>query len=112
MNTASFELTVLRPAPEAGTGVPVARVSGDVDTTNAAQLRQALTDLASGGLVVDLSAVGYFDSAGFAVLDRMLAGTGMAVVVAPDSVVRTAMTLIHLPFHDTIDAARAALGGG
>lgn len=63
MAGASFELTVLRPAPEDGTNVPVAEVRGEVDITNAAHLKRALADLASGGLVVDLSAVGYFDSA-------------------------------------------------
>ena len=33
----------------------------------------------------------------------------MAVVVAPGSVVRTAMSLMNMPFHDSVDAARAAL---
>jgi hypothetical protein len=33
----------------------------------------------------------------------------VAVVVAPGSVVRKAMSLMGLPFYDTIDAARASL---
>lgn len=112
MNTTSFELAVLRPAPGDATDVPVAEVRGEVDISNAAQLRGSLAGLATGGLVVDLSEVGYFDSAGFAVLDLLIGEGVLAVVVAPGSVVRTAMTLMDLPFHDTVDAARAALSRG
>jgi anti-sigma B factor antagonist len=108
VNAATFELTVLEPAQDA----PVAVVRGEVDITNAAELERALADLAADGLVVDLSDAGYFDSAGFAVLDRLLGEGALAVVVAPGSVVRTAMTLMNMPFHDTVDAARAALKPG
>ena len=88
------------------------QVRGDIDITNAARLQQGLDELASGPLVIDLSDVGYFDSAGFAVLDRLLSQGTVAVVVAPGSVVQTAMTLMELRFHDTVDAARAALRTG
>jgi anti-sigma B factor antagonist len=109
MTAAVFELDALPPPPGGQPGIRVVQVRGEVDVTNAAQLQEALADLAAVGLVADLSGVGYFDSAGFAVLDRLLARHPIAVVVPPGAVIRTAMTLMHLPFHDTIDAAQAAL---
>lgn len=109
MNTAKFELRTVLPPANGEAAVPVAQVHGDVDVTNAADLHTALTGFLPGGLIVDLSQAGYFDSAGFAVLDRLLSQKCMAVVAAPGSVVRTAMTLLNLTFHDTIDSARASL---
>ena len=41
--------------------------------------------------------------------DQLLSQGPVVVVVAPGSVVRTAMSLIDLPFYDSIDAARASL---
>jgi hypothetical protein len=35
----------------------------------------------------------------------------VAVVVAPGSVARTAMSLLNLPFYESVDDARAALDG-
>lgn len=105
----SFELAPLPSPPGEGQVIPVVQVRGDIDVTNADGLREALTDLIGVGLVVDLSTVGYFDSAGFAVLDGLLSQAPVAVVVAPGSVVRTAMSLMNLPFHETVDTARASL---
>lgn len=107
----SFELATLPSPPGAGQVIPVVQVRGEIDGTNAAGLYEALARLASGPLIVDLGSVGYFDSAGFAILDRLLGQSPVAVVVPPGSVVRTAMSLLDLPFHDSIDAARAALRG-
>jgi anti-sigma B factor antagonist len=105
----SFELATL-PSPSGdGQAIPVVQVCGEIDVTNAAGLHQALAQRVGEALVVDLSSVGYFDSAGFAALDRLLSQAPVAVVVAPGSVVRTAMALMNLPFHDSIDAARASL---
>ena len=104
----SFELVTL-PSPPGGQAITVVQIRGDVDASNAAGLHEALAELAGGALVVDLSGVGYFDSAGFAVLDRVSSRGRVAVVVAPASVVRKAMSLMNLPFYDTIDAARASL---
>lgn len=80
------------------------------DVIRTARLWDGLIGFASGPVVIDLSDVGYFDSAGFAVLDRLLAYGTVAVVAPPGSVVRTAMTLLELEFCDSIDAARASLG--
>jgi anti-sigma B factor antagonist len=109
----SFELaSVPSPAgdgPGDGPGIPVVQVRGEIDVTNAARLHDALARLASPALVVDLGTVGYFDSAGFAVLDRLLSQAPVAVVAPPGSVARAAMSLMNLPFHDSIDAAEADL---
>jgi anti-sigma B factor antagonist len=109
----SFELTpVPSPAgdgPGGGPGIPVVQVRGEIDVTNAGGLHDALARLAAPALVVDLGSVGYFDSAGFAVLDRLLSQAPVAVVAPPGSVVRAAMSLLNLPFHDSIDAAQTAL---
>jgi anti-sigma B factor antagonist len=107
MTVMSFELRTTGPVT-AGT-VPVVEVGGEIDAGNAASFEKALADLASPALVIDLSGAGYLDSAGFAVLDRLLARTALAVVVAPGSVLRTAAQLVSVPFHDTVDQARASL---
>lgn len=112
MTATVFEVLTVAPPPGDGTGVPMVQVRGEVDVTNAARLRQSLADLARGSLIVDLSHVGYFDSAGFAALDQLLGHATLAVVAAPGSVVAAAMTLLHIPFHDTADAARSALRRG
>jgi anti-sigma B factor antagonist len=89
--------------------IPVVEVFGDIDTANAADLRATLAQRASPGLVVDLSSVGYLDSAGFAVLDDLLSRTELAIVVSPASVIRAAVSLMDMPFHDTVEGARAAV---
>lgn len=103
----SFELRTAGP----GTGgtVPMVEIRGEIDAGNAASFEKALADLASPALVVDLSGTGYLDSAGFAVLDRLLARTALAVVAAPGSVLRTAAQLVGVPVHDTVAQAQASL---
>lgn len=64
---------------------------------------------AAPALVVDLSRTGYLDSAGFAVLDHLLAKAALAVVVTPGSVLRTAAELMSIPIYDTIEQAGASL---
>ena len=103
----SFELRTA--GPGTGGAVPVVEIRGEIDAGNAASFETALADLASPALVVDLSGAGYLDSAGFAVLDRLLARTALAVVVAPGSVLRTAAQLVGVPIHDTVDQAQASL---
>jgi hypothetical protein len=64
-----------------------------------------------GPLIFDLSAAAYFDSAGFEVLDRRLATGGLIAVVSPTSALRKAASLMSVPFHDTVEAASAAISG-
>ena len=59
--------------------------------------------------MVDLSQAGYLDSAGFAVLDRLLAKAALAVVVAPGSVLHAAAQLMGIHVRDTVGQAGASL---
>lgn len=63
-----MELNVER---QPGTGIPVVRVTGEVDVHSAPQLRDGIsTELASGAsaVVVDLSSVDFMDSTGLGAL--------------------------------------------
>lgn len=59
-----FQLAVLPSASTDAYDIPVVQVRGEVDITNAGALRAALAELSAGSLIMDLSDVGYFDSAG------------------------------------------------
>lgn len=107
---AAFQLSTV-PCPPGGVGARVVEILGKVDVTNAGQLQHELAQLAPGSLIIDLSRAGYFDSAGFAVLDRLLARQPVAIVAAPGSILSAAMTLLRLPFHDSANAALASLRG-
>ena len=65
-----FEVSVA----DAGDGARLARVSGEVDLETAPELSRRLRQVVREGrdLVVDLSAVGYIDSSGIAVLVQVL----------------------------------------
>lgn len=104
---AAFQLSTVPCPPDAGPRV--IEILGEVDVTNAARLQCELAQFAPGPLVIDLSRAVYFDSAGLAALDRLLARQPIAIVAAPASMPRAAMTLLHLPFHDTVNAALASL---
>jgi len=85
-------------------------VTGEVDTGNVAEFAQAVRDLPGPRpLLVDLSAVRYFDSAGFAALDRLLVEHTIVLVIAPRAVLSKAAKLLCMPAYDNADAARAAV---
>jgi len=104
----SFQLRPVGPPADSGGTVAVA-IYGEVDATNSADLSNALRELASPALIVDLSPVDYFDSAGFAMIDRLLGQAPVALVISPGSVVRTAAELVDLPFHDSLSDARVSI---
>ena len=88
----------------------VVEVRGEVDSSNAIDFDQAVTDLVgSRPLVLDLSLTSFFDSAGFAALDRILDRGRTGIVISPTAVVRKAATILGVPFHDTIEEARETL---
>jgi anti-anti-sigma factor len=102
--------------------VVVAHVAGEVDMSNAdevgAALMHALTNEAL-GLVIDLSEVDYFDSAGIHLVydlgNRLsMRGQELAMVVPPDSNVRDALRLAavldSLNVDETVDAAVERVG--
>jgi anti-anti-sigma factor len=100
--------------------VPVARLQGEVDLARVPALRAALAGaVAPGdpGLVVDLTAVDYLDSAGVHLLHelaRTLAGRGQGLrAVARDAPVVRILEIVSLeavlPLDDSVAAAAAAL---
>lgn len=104
-----FELRPVDPPADSASTVPVVQIHGDVDAANAPDVSNALRDLATPALIIDLSPVSYFDSAGFAMLDRLLDEIQAAVVVTADSRMRPAAELINVPFYDTVADARRSL---
>ena len=100
-----------------------AEVHGDVDMSNAADLRQELSRMTPNdalGLVVDLRDVTYLDSAGIRLLyhlrEALTAGRQkLRLVIADDSAVTHTLRLAGLDWGaeiaDTVDAAREEIKG-
>jgi anti-anti-sigma factor len=105
----NFELRLVDPPAGSGGTVPAVQIHGDVDAANAADLGNALRELAAPALIIDLSPVSYFDSAGFAMVDRLLDEIQVVVVISPDSVMRPAAELINLPFFDSVASAHKSM---
>ena len=84
--------------------VVVARLSGEIDVTNRdevyATLDRAVTNTAL-GLVVDLSEIGYFDSAAVHLLFDVRTQLqrhrqGLRIVVPPDTFIRRVLQIVNL----------------
>jgi anti-sigma B factor antagonist len=88
------ELTV-----ESVEGVPVAALSGEVDVSNATELRARISELTAeegGGLALDLTAVDYLDSSGLGMLLNVAStfadrGKELRLVVEEDSFIASLM---------------------
>jgi anti-sigma B factor antagonist len=86
-------------------GVQVVSIRGEIDLSNATEVRDAIGRLASdevSAIVVDLSGTDYLDSSGIAMLFRLAERLGhrrqeLRLVVPPDSPIRTALELTNLP---------------
>jgi anti-anti-sigma factor len=104
--TARFELRARDAAPHA-----TVELHGEVDATNASAFEDQLSARSSSGpVVLDLSRAAYLDSAGFEVLDRLVAAGAVIVVISPTSVIRRAAAVMSLPCHDTVDLALTEAG--
>jgi anti-sigma B factor antagonist len=102
-------------------GVLVARLRGEIDMSNAEDLRQELTTLTSNealGLVLDLGAVEYLDSAGIQLIYRLRSdlvtrGQGFRLVIPDGSPIMDALRLAGLDLGTeaapTVEEARRAL---
>jgi anti-anti-sigma factor len=101
-------------------GVTVASISGEIDISNAATVRSALTDLPNlaHGLVVDLGEVRYLDSTGISLLHDLAGRLSqrsqrLIVVSPPDTPPRRVLELtalhVRAPVLDELDPAIAAL---
>lgn len=101
--------------------VPVARIEGEIDISNADDVRDALEQLvgnAAVGLVLDLSDVRYIDSAAVHLILRLASQLQkrrqkLHAVVPADEAVRHVLVLTAVerlvPLHLTEDAAVAAM---
>lgn len=101
-----------------------AALSGEVDMSNAEELREAVTAAvpnAAHGLVLDLSEIDYLDSAGIHLIYRLRdsvhrRGQGLRVVIPDASPVNDTLRLAGLQRGEemvsTVQAAESALGVG
>lgn len=91
--------------------VTLARLAGEIDMSNAADVeRRVLDGPETGPLVLDLTGVGFLDSAGLALLDEVhrrcrARGRVLRVVAVAGSPPRRAITLAGLDEGLTIDGA-------
>lgn len=99
-------------------GVVVASLHGEIDIVNAADVAQQLDAGVAGArsVIVDLTSVGFMDSQGIAMLDRLSGrlegeGRGLAIVAPPAGPPRRVLEIVDLgiPLYDDRDAARTAL---
>ena len=100
--------------------VVIAEISGEIDMSNANELRMALNGMTSNealGLVVDLSELEYIDSAGIHLIYRLRdslrsRGQQLRLVIPPDSVVYQTLKLAAVQpgseMVETLEAAREA----
>jgi anti-anti-sigma factor len=104
--------------------VSIARVSGDLEITQAGALRERLLDAVRNddlGLIVDLSDARFIDSVGVSLLfelaERLTARRLRFVVVVPaEGLVQRVLTIVNLSsvaeIHPDVNAALAAVRSG
>jgi anti-anti-sigma factor len=109
-------MRAIRLTAEAGDGVQVVRVEGELDTLGVDEVRRALGRLAEAGdVVLDLDRVTFIDSAGLHALFALarLPGGGVAVAVAGTSPAAKVIALVRLgdmlPVRESVEEATAAL---
>jgi anti-anti-sigma factor len=102
-------------------GTVIAVVRGEVDASNAAELRIALVDRLSNevfGLIIDMSEMTYLDSTGISLLFELARGLTarrqmLRLVVPTSSPVRRVLDLCDIasvaPIDETASEARAAV---
>lgn len=101
-------------------GTVLARLSGEIDLSNADTVEDQVTGGLTGatGIAVDLSGLSYLDSAGLAVLSRLSgrltsAPGSLRLVVPPQALVGRTLSVSGLaaaiPVDETVEAALAAL---
>jgi anti-anti-sigma factor len=100
MNLADVRITI-------HDGVIVARITGEIDMSNAGELRGAILEATPNealGLVLDLSATDYIDSAGIHFLYRLgdslrSRGQTLRIVIPPNSPASDALRLAAVKRH-------------
>jgi anti-anti-sigma factor len=102
-------------------GTVLARLSGEIDLSNAGAVEDQVTSCLTGAtaVAVDLSGLSYLDSAGLALLSRLSgrltsASGSLRLVVPPEALVGRTLSVSGLaaaiPVDETVEAALAALG--
>lgn len=98
----------------------VARLTGELDLSNAEGIGASVADMASNhaaGLILDLSALDYLDSAGIHLVYRLreqlrVRSQSLALVIPPQSPAADALRLggvtLHVPVHARLRDALAA----
>ena len=98
-----------------------ARLTGEVDMSNAEELRHDLSEMTPNGalgLVLDLAEVGYLDSAGIHLIHRLrealrARGQKLCLVIPSDSLINDTLRLAGLDWGDAVaetpEAARRTL---
>jgi anti-anti-sigma factor len=112
MSESLFTVNVRPGAHDGPADTTVVDVTGEIDATNATEFQRAVRDIPARPLVVDLSALQYSDSAGFGVLDELLARDAVVIVLAPHAPMRAAARLLDLPCHDSVATAVAHVRRG
>lgn len=101
----------------------LARLSGEIDLSNASAVEDRVTAGLAGStaVAVDLSGLSYLDSAGLALLSRLAgrlsaASGSLRLVVPPEAFVGRTLSVSGLasaiPVDETVEAALAALARG
>lgn len=99
-------------------GILVAELSGEIDLSNARRIGEAIVETTSNqerGLVIDLSALHYLDSAGIHLLFRLweqlrARGQTLALVIPERSASNDALRLAGVTLHvDTFESREDAL---
>jgi anti-sigma B factor antagonist len=94
------------------TDPPAAIIAGELDRTNVAEFAQDLTAVPGPRpVILDMSELRYIDSTGFGTVIQLVEKHLVVIVLAPVSLLRRAASVMGLPFHDHIEAARSAVGG-
>jgi anti-sigma B factor antagonist len=103
--------------------IVVARLEGELDLSNATEVREAIwarVTNGAAGLVLDLSGTGFIDSAGihllFDVRTRLKTrAQEMRLVVPPGSMVRETLRIVGIPpaigISESLDEAIETIGG-
>lgn len=89
--------------------VTIATIAGEIDVSNAGQVREVLAELRPRALVVDLTALRYLDSAGIAMLDAVRRTGDLRLVLSSDSTIARTLEITGLmQLIDTYPSVEAA----
>jgi len=93
----------------------VVTLRGEVDLSNVADVEAQVVECTNGdthALVIDLTHLGYIDSSGFGMLERVSRKTQLRLAIAPTAVIHRALVVTGLaqlvPMFPTVDEALAA----